>query len=325
VDDPRVINADSRLSFIREFINEGELLEVGCGDGVSLLRASEKLDFYVTGIDSSLSYQDNYSILCEQNIKVYSKNISDMKFEKSFDVICSYLVLEHIQKPVEFLTELTKHLHKKGVIVIEIPDLSLYSKSSSENMLTHEHIYHFSLESFSLFAESAGLQIVGHKTNVSYGFSMIIALKFGPVSKKETLKPQQLAQDKAHFQVYLDNIKRYNQTLKYVLKSVLNDSDEAIACFGVGEYFYRILNVYKSFLTHISLLIDDTPEKLGTVIQGNKIHSSSALRNFPGRVIIAIPSFEPLIAHKISKLNPNIEIVLLNELVELKDKLDETG
>lgn len=53
--DPRVINADSRLFFIREFINEGKLLEAGCGDGVSLFRASKKSNFEVTGVDSSFN------------------------------------------------------------------------------------------------------------------------------------------------------------------------------------------------------------------------------------------------------------------------------
>ena len=97
--------------------NKGSLLDVGCGRG-DLLRGFKELNFDVEGVDLSSEAID----LCKP-IKVRNYNLenNDLIFEKTYDYIFSKSVIEHIDKPINFLQNCKKLLNKDGKMVIMTP------------------------------------------------------------------------------------------------------------------------------------------------------------------------------------------------------------
>ena len=71
-------------------------------------------------------------------------------------------VLEHLIKPSEFLSDLSKHLSKDGVIYIEVPSLDSISEGAHNYDLLHyweiAHISHFTIETLRLICKTAGLK-----------------------------------------------------------------------------------------------------------------------------------------------------------------------
>jgi hypothetical protein len=107
----------------------------------------------------------------------------------SADVVAHYFVLEHIPRVKEFLIECCRVLREGGVMVCEVPDISVYPDDPLALQL-YEHTNHFSRESLSEIAERVGFVEVSTSTDLcsrSYGFT--VAFRKG-VSSSE---PRQLS------------------------------------------------------------------------------------------------------------------------------------
>lgn len=112
--------------FIEEIpLKSGRLLDVGCGDGVFLENA-QKIGFEVWGIDF-----DKKSIkICQEkrNLKnTFSLSLKEFEriaIEKNlrFDVITFFEVLEHQDKPKEFLLGIKNLLKPGGYIAGSVPN-----------------------------------------------------------------------------------------------------------------------------------------------------------------------------------------------------------
>ena len=97
------------------------LLEIGCGPGY-FLKAARERGAVVTGVELDRA-QANYA---RENygLNVVDKSIADAGLPQgSFDMICLFQVLEHIDAPVEFLSDLRRWLAPGGYLVVEVPNL----------------------------------------------------------------------------------------------------------------------------------------------------------------------------------------------------------
>lgn len=115
-DDLEKINVEDKINTLESFVNEKNVLDIGCGDGAILKKFKEK-GWDVSGIEPSmnLNYDKSLNIINEDfdNIK---------KFEKKDAVILNF-VLEHHPEPENFLKKIRDEILKeKGVIMIEVPN-----------------------------------------------------------------------------------------------------------------------------------------------------------------------------------------------------------
>ncbi len=119
------IGENHRMFFKYIPLKSGRLLDVGCGDGV-FLKEAQKAGFEVWGIDF-----DSKSIkVCQE--KWGLKNtfaMSPQEFAEfcqkeglKFDVITFFEVLEHQDKPVEFLEAIKSMLKPGGYIAGSVPN-----------------------------------------------------------------------------------------------------------------------------------------------------------------------------------------------------------
>jgi len=59
------------------------------------------------------------------------------------DVVASYFVLEHVVDPVSFLRECRRLLRPDGALILEVPDIGIYSRNPAA-LYWWEHVNHFS-------------------------------------------------------------------------------------------------------------------------------------------------------------------------------------
>uniref|UniRef100_A0A7V4ABI5 Class I SAM-dependent methyltransferase n=1 Tax=candidate division WOR-3 bacterium TaxID=2052148 RepID=A0A7V4ABI5_UNCW3 len=145
-------------------LKSGKLLDVGCGDGV-FLKEAQKAGFEVWGIDF-----DSKSIrVCQE--KWGLKNtfaMSPQEFAKfcqkeglKFDVITFFEVLEHQDRPVEFLEAIKSMLKPGGYIAGSVPNRDSWmwrmsGRKISKGDFPPHHFLRFSKEALAVFIKKMG-------------------------------------------------------------------------------------------------------------------------------------------------------------------------
>lgn len=99
------------------------ILDVGCGRGL-LLEEFQKRGWNVTGTQVSRTAQR----ACERRLGagcVRLGELPDLGLEESaYGVVTFYHVLEHLQRPLDYLNEAKRLLRPDGLLVVEVPDAS---------------------------------------------------------------------------------------------------------------------------------------------------------------------------------------------------------
>ena len=135
-----------RLNLILKFKRKGKLLDVGCGNGWFLEVA--KKHFSVTGVEPNNSLS---SFTSEKlKIDVY-KNINLLK-KNEYDIITLFDVIEHVNKPMEYLKRISEKLRKGGIILIYTPNRDSlgfsYMKENQNLVIPPYHMTYLSSKSF---------------------------------------------------------------------------------------------------------------------------------------------------------------------------------
>jgi 2-polyprenyl-3-methyl-5-hydroxy-6-metoxy-1,4-benzoquinol methylase len=147
-----------RLSKIRKVKKEGKLLDIGCGKGRFLAYVS-RFGWDVYGVEPSST--GRYSAL-NKNLRI-TTTLEELG-EKKFDIVTLWHVLEHIDKPIEFLEKIKDHLDHSGVIIIGVPNIdSLQAKISASKWLhldVPRHRLHYSPMSIRNVLNLAGYRVV---------------------------------------------------------------------------------------------------------------------------------------------------------------------
>ncbi len=264
--DKRIKNALQRLNFIKRQKPKGTLLEAGFGDGV-FLNEARKI-YNCTGIDPSEGYSYVKEYLIGKGVNIHGGALNSFSSKAAFDVVCSFLVLEHIKDPLTFIGQLKKHLKPNGVLIIEVPDISRYKLFNTESMLTHEHVYHYTIGTLSLLLAKAGLQLIDYNNkNFTYGFSLIAAFK----PKKEPTVKMNISgfEPLAMFGEFIHMREQYRFTMAKKLEELIafeKASGRKIAVYGTGFLFNFAVERCGLIIDNIDYLYDDTPEKSGSKI-----------------------------------------------------------
>lgn len=153
----------ARLDLIKEKLNlEMKALDIGCSSGHFLYTLKPYVK-EVIGIE--FNREDADFVERVLGIKVYTSSIenTDIPLEY-FDLITAFQVLEHIDKPLEFLKTISKYLKPGGLLYIEIPNIndaliSLYNLECYQDFWFREpHIFYYSPETLSLLLGKAGFR-----------------------------------------------------------------------------------------------------------------------------------------------------------------------
>ncbi len=96
--------------------NPQSVLDVGCRTGDFLMHMDDSCRR--VGVELSAIAAN---IARERGLEVYTDFVEDIEFDTQFDIVTAFAVLEHLQRPHEFLSSLQKWVKKDGIFVLLIP------------------------------------------------------------------------------------------------------------------------------------------------------------------------------------------------------------
>lgn len=150
----------------KQFIDGGalygkRLLDVGCGPGLFLSEARKK-GYEVWGLDFD---KGNIRLAKERYglENIFVKSIEDLSRDfskKKFDVITFFEVLEHLEDPSKFMSQVKEMLNKDGYIALSVPNRERALNTLKEWDNPPHHLTKWSAVSLSAFLERNGFEVV---------------------------------------------------------------------------------------------------------------------------------------------------------------------
>jgi len=175
----RQVQATQRLQRLCrkiDFNALGSVLEVGCDDGLFLHTVNERFpNIELFGIEPSQKRAESGRCLYSlQN--VVATPFEKTNFNRTFDLIVAFHVLEHVTDPVKFLEKIRPLMKPDSFFCLEVPTVSLsrLDLPFGIKILAHgytqspEHLWLFVPETFRNLLERCGFQIVFMKC-VTFG------------------------------------------------------------------------------------------------------------------------------------------------------------
>ena len=123
-----------------------KFLDVGCGTGYSLMRASQDLNCEVEGIDADPGSHGVGRFLKNMvdTVPIKQGFAENLPHEnETFDVVYSSHVLEHVNDEAKSLAEMKRVLKKDGVLIIGMPTSNMATLNYISQLIftTHVKIY----------------------------------------------------------------------------------------------------------------------------------------------------------------------------------------
>jgi len=108
---------------ILRFKKEGSLLDIGCAYGKFLEVCASRTRFKLSGIDiSEHAVEVAKKRLKGKGIELRKAGVLDTGFkDNSFDVVCLFDVLEHIEDLSKAFDEIKRILRKDGIVIFSVP------------------------------------------------------------------------------------------------------------------------------------------------------------------------------------------------------------
>lgn len=145
----------------KEFGSVRSILDLGCGSGLLVdILIGEGYDS--TGFDFS-SRVINYARSHKRGLYIYG-TIDDIW--KQYDLVIMSHLLEHIEKPVEYLRRVANLIKPSGLLLLVVPNLdgydpdSMWRRESHITLFDHTHNMAFSKKGLTLLLEKAGYMVL---------------------------------------------------------------------------------------------------------------------------------------------------------------------
>ena len=154
------LHARQNLSIIRNYKNNGSILEIGAGGGYFLDEA-KKIGFQPYGVEpnkkAAAFIKNCLGIPCEE------ASLSESTFDgKKFDIIYHCNVLSHLYDPVREFKKIYNGLNDDGIVVFETGNIGemkkKYYRLYDGDFGVPDHLYFFSEKSIKKLLESSGFE-----------------------------------------------------------------------------------------------------------------------------------------------------------------------
>lgn len=153
------------LDGFEKFRKTNNLIDVGCGDGFFLDEA-KKRGWNVHGTEYALHY---INICKQKGIHMQSGKLNPSNYDlEYFDIITSFEVIEHINYPVEELSNFNAITRKGGVVYITTPNFNSISRRMLKDnwsiIWIPEHLSYYTTPSIHYLLKRCGFRKLNIQT-----------------------------------------------------------------------------------------------------------------------------------------------------------------
>ncbi len=158
--------AGKRLDWIRSYVRNGALLEIGSATGEFVAMAS-KAGFQVVGLEAS-----EWATTASRDLTTHVHRADPVVWLREhggrFNVIVFFHTLEHVHEPRLFLEPLVAALAPAGYLFIEVPNGAARDVEDGEDWLGArfpDHVLHYREDDLRALLRSVGLEAVAVTTH----------------------------------------------------------------------------------------------------------------------------------------------------------------
>jgi SAM-dependent methyltransferase len=142
------------------------ILEVGCGDG-TLLQELARRGARVVGVEPG---EAAAQVARNRGLEIHREPFRPARFEQQrFDLIVHHTVLEHVERPLEFIADQLQLLAADGRIICCVPDCAPAIERGDLSMLVHEHWSYFDARTLIDLGARAGARTATWRNATSEG------------------------------------------------------------------------------------------------------------------------------------------------------------
>jgi 2-polyprenyl-3-methyl-5-hydroxy-6-metoxy-1,4-benzoquinol methylase len=143
-------------------------LDVGCGAGTAVA-AFKNAGWESVGIDLN---ETAIRAGRDLGLNLYAKCVAEVE-PRSFDVVTTFHVLEHVSSPKTFLNQCAACLVPQGVLVIDVPNYgsrnSLSLREHWPNLYPHLHLYQFTIPTLKKYLVTLNIGEIRMRKMAGYG------------------------------------------------------------------------------------------------------------------------------------------------------------
>ena len=135
----------------------GNILDVGCGSGALLAELAKKdKNIWCVGLDPALPEYPEFTDIENDRIDLHRNVLSKMALESAFfDNVISINTIEHVNDPIDFLSNIAKVMKQDGYAIIICPADS----PANVELLFFDHLWTFTNSAMGSFGKKAGLKL----------------------------------------------------------------------------------------------------------------------------------------------------------------------
>jgi 2-polyprenyl-3-methyl-5-hydroxy-6-metoxy-1,4-benzoquinol methylase len=147
----------SHYEIIKDYVADGSLLDIGCGQGDALKFFSSK-GYDVCGIEPDSIKAEKINSCFKKKV-CYAEDAETFMMNGKYDIIYVCHVLEHLVSPLSFLKRIKNNLGKNSILFVEVPNCQKKEMMKISTGM-ESHAYHFTMQSLLLLFRKAGYDIV---------------------------------------------------------------------------------------------------------------------------------------------------------------------
>jgi len=155
-----IYNFNEYWKKIKQYIDRGRVLDVGCATGLFLECAGKNWQCY--GLDVSEYASSIAKDKIGATIETYQ--LLEAPWQNDFfDLITMWDVLDHLSNPIEHLFKCYQLLNKKGLLILNVGDISaLFAKIFGQKwyiLIPPTHLYFFNARTIKAMLNKAGFDV----------------------------------------------------------------------------------------------------------------------------------------------------------------------
>ena len=197
-----------------------------------------------------------------------SSSLSGME-TASVDLLAHYFVFEHVADTVGFITECNRVLKAGGVMIIEVPDLTMF-ETYPKTLFFFEHTNHFSPTSLQRLVERFGFKLIetdGDCCSRKFGFAASFRKIVGANVDGGFFQPgktdSEFESSKETIQNAVEGRKRYLDYIRELYQTMCRRSDEGkiTIVWGANRQTQALFSEGRRFPSKVRILDSDPRKK----------------------------------------------------------------